>query len=123
MKRRSLNENAENLTELFDSSYKQTSRRLSDNSINLTLTARIKVQTLEIYWAVLVCLICRNMLKVLKEILKQNTKSFTLQLGQGHTIRFYVNINHISLGKQSVTNKYAPINTQNIGDLLERISS
>jgi hypothetical protein len=71
MKRRSLRENAANLTQPFDSSYKQTSRPgvCQMNSVNLNLTARIKVQTLEIYWALLVCFICRNMLKVLKEIL------------------------------------------------------
>jgi hypothetical protein len=62
-----------NLTQPFDSSYKQTSRAgvCQINSVNLI---KIKVQTFEIYWALLVRLICRNMLKVLKEILKQNTK-------------------------------------------------
>ena len=50
MKRRSLSENAANLTQPFDSSYKQTSRPgvCQINSVNLTLTVRIKVQTLEI---------------------------------------------------------------------------
>jgi hypothetical protein len=68
MKRRSLRENAANLTRPFDSSYKQTSRPgvCQINSVNLNLTARIKVQTLQVYWALLVCLFCRNMLKVLK---------------------------------------------------------
>ena len=68
MKRRSLSENAANLTQPFDSTYKQTSRPgvCQINSVNLNLTARLSVQTLEIYWALLVCLICRNMLKVLK---------------------------------------------------------
>jgi hypothetical protein len=76
MKQRSLSENTANLTQPFDSSYKRTSRPgvCQINSVNLNLTARIKVQTLEIYWALLVCLICRNMLKDLNEILKQNTK-------------------------------------------------
>ena len=57
MKRRSLSENAANLTQSVDSSYKQTSRPgvCQINSVNLNLTARIKVQTLEIYWALLVC--------------------------------------------------------------------
>jgi hypothetical protein len=31
------------------------------------------------------------------------------------------NIDHISLGKQSIANKYAPINTQNIGFITENI--
>jgi hypothetical protein len=63
MKRRRLCENAANLTQPFDSSYKQTSRPgvCQINSVNLKLTARIKVRTLEIYWA-FVRLICRNML-------------------------------------------------------------
>ena len=76
MNRRSLSEIAANLTQSFDSSYKQTSRPgvCQINSVNLNLTARIKVQTLEIHRALLVCLIYRNILKVLKEILKQNTK-------------------------------------------------
>ena len=67
MKGGSLSENAANFTRPFDSSYKQTSRPgvCQVNSVNLNLTARIKVHTLEIYWALLVCLICRNMLKVL----------------------------------------------------------
>jgi hypothetical protein len=57
MKRRSLSENAANsLTRPFEY---QTSRPgvCQINSVNLNLTARIKVQTLEIYWALLVCLI------------------------------------------------------------------
>jgi hypothetical protein len=45
---------------------------------------------------------------------KTEYKAFT-QLKQEHIIQFYVNIDHISLGKQSIANKYAPINTQNIG--------
>jgi hypothetical protein len=53
---------------------------------------------------------------------KTEYKAFT-QLKQEHSIQFYVNIDHISLGKQSIAKKYAPINTQNIEDLLERISS
>ena len=61
------------------------------------------LQTLEIYWALLMCLICRNMVKILKEILKENTKLFT-QLKQERSIQFYVNIDHISLGKQSIEN-------------------
>ena len=58
MQRRSLSENAANLTQPFDSSY-QTSRPgvCQINSVDLNLTAGIKVQTLEIYWALLVCLI------------------------------------------------------------------
>jgi hypothetical protein len=36
-------------------------------------------------------------------------------------IQFYVNIDHISLGKQSIANKYAPKNTQNIGFIRENI--
>ena len=61
MKRRSLSENAANLTQPFDSSYKQTSRQgvCLINSVNLNSTVRIKVQTLEIYWSLLVCLVCR----------------------------------------------------------------
>ena len=61
MKRRSLSENAANLTQPFDSSYKQTSIQgvCLINSVNLNSTVRIKVQTLEIYWALLVCLVCR----------------------------------------------------------------
>jgi hypothetical protein len=58
MKRRNLSENAANLTQPFDSSYKQISRPgvCQINSINLNLTARIKVQTLEIYWALVECM-------------------------------------------------------------------
>ena len=43
MKRRSLSENAANLTQPFDSSYKQTSRPdvCQINPVNLNLTARI----------------------------------------------------------------------------------
>ena len=76
MKRKRLSENAANLIQPLDSSYKQTSRPgvCQINSVHLNFTARIKVQTLEIYRALLLCLICRNKLKVLKEILKQNTK-------------------------------------------------
>jgi hypothetical protein len=68
MNRRSLSEIAANLTQSFDSSYKQTSRSgvCQINSVNLNLTARVKVQTLEIHRALLVCLIYRNILKVLK---------------------------------------------------------
>ena len=34
-------------------------------------------------------------------------------------MQFYVNIDyHISLGKQSIANKYASINTQNIGFII-----
>ena len=76
MKRNILSENAAHLIKPFDSSYKQTSRPGQINSVNLNLTVCIKVQTLEIYWALLVCLICCNMLKILKEIPKQNTKLF-----------------------------------------------
>ena len=37
-------------------------------------------------------------------------------------MQFYVNIDyHISLGKQSIANKYASINTQNIGFIRENI--
>ena len=51
MKRRSLSENAANLTQPSDSSYKQTSRPgvCQINSVNLNLTAHIEVQTLEVY--------------------------------------------------------------------------
>ena len=61
MKRRSLSENAADLPQPFDSPYKQTSRPgvSQINSINLNLTVHIKVQTLEIYWALLVCLVYR----------------------------------------------------------------
>ena len=51
---------------------------------------------------------------------KTEYKAFT-QLKQEHSIQFYVNIDHISLGKQSIANKYAPINTQNIGFIRENI--
>jgi hypothetical protein len=61
------------------------------------------------------------MLKVLKEILKQNTMLSPMQLKQERFIQFYVNIDHIPLGKQSIANKYAPINTQNIGFIRENI--
>ena len=44
-----------------------------------------------------------------------------MQLKQECVIQFYVNIDHISLGKQSIANKYAPINTQNIGFIGENI--
>ena len=37
------------------------------------------------------------------------------------SIQFYVNNDHISLGKQSIANKYAPKNTQNIGFIRENI--
>ena len=59
MKRRGLSENFANLTQPFDSSYKQTSRPgvCQINSVNLNLTARIKVQTLEMYWALLASLV------------------------------------------------------------------
>ena len=51
MKRKSLSENAANLTQPFDSSYKQTCRPgvCQINSVNLNLTAHIEVQTLEVY--------------------------------------------------------------------------
>jgi hypothetical protein len=65
------------LTQPFDSLYKQTSRPgvCQINSVNLNLTARIQVQSLEYIGPFLYAFnICRNMLKVLKEILKQNTK-------------------------------------------------
>ena len=65
MKRRSLSENAANLTQPLDSSY-QTPRPgvCQINSVNLNLTAGIKVQTLEIYWALLVCLIVLSVVRV-----------------------------------------------------------
>ena len=44
-----------------------------------------------------------------------------MQLKQERIIQFYVNIDHIPLGKQSIANKYAPINTQNIGFIRENI--
>ena len=96
MKRRRLSENVSNLTRPFDSSYKQTSRPgvcQILNSVNLNLTGRIKVQTLEIYWALLVCLICHNMLKVLKEILKQNTK-LSPELTQEHSNQYAILCKH-----------------------------
>jgi hypothetical protein len=52
------------------------------------------------------------MLKVLKEILKQNTMLSPMQLKQERIIQFYVNIDHIPLGKQSIANKYAPYKYQ-----------
>ena len=78
-----------------------------------TGTYYCKVQTLEIYWA-FVCLIGRKHANDFKINSKTEYKAFT-QLKQEHSIQFYVNIDHISLGKQSIANKYAPINTQNIG--------
>ena len=51
---------------------------------------------------------------------KTEYKAFT-HLKQEHSIQFYVNIDHISLGKQSIANKYAPINTQNIGLIRENV--
>jgi hypothetical protein len=53
-----ISKNVANLTKPFDSSYKQTPRPgvCQINSVNLNLTARIKVQTLEIYWALLECM-------------------------------------------------------------------
>ena len=96
MKRRRLSENVANLTRPFDSSYKQTSRPgicQILNSVNLNLIGRIKVQSLEIYWALLVCLICHNMLKVLKEILKQNTK-LSPELTQEHSNQYAILCKH-----------------------------
>ena len=48
MKRRSLSENAANLTQPFDSSYKQTSTpgNCQINSVKLKLTVRIKLPIL-----------------------------------------------------------------------------
>jgi hypothetical protein len=55
MKQGSLCKNAANLTQLLDSSYKQTSRPgvSQINSVNLNLTVSIKTQILERYWALL----------------------------------------------------------------------
>ena len=65
MKRRSLSENAANLTQPFDSSYQTPNPGVCQiNSVNLNLTAGIKVQTLEIYWALLVCLIILSVVRV-----------------------------------------------------------
>ena len=58
--------------------------------------------------------------KIFKINSKTEYKAFT-QLKQEHSIQFNVNIDHISLGKQSIANKYAPINTQNIGFIRENI--
>ena len=61
--------------------------------------------------------------KSFKRDSKTEYKAFT-QLKQEHskyTILCSLNIDHISLGKQSITNKYAPKNTQNIGFIRENI--
>ena len=71
------------------------------------------------YWA-FVCLICRKHANGFKRNSKTEYKAFT-QLKQEDSIQFYVNIDHISLGKQSIANKYAPINTQTIGFIRENI--
>ena len=82
MKRRSLSENAANLTLPFDPSYKQISRPgvCQINSVILNLTARTyycKVQIVEKYWTLPVCLICRKHAKSLKRNSKTECKAFT----------------------------------------------
>jgi hypothetical protein len=62
----------------------------------------------------------RTHAKSFKRNSKTEYKAFT-QIKQERIIQFYVNIDHISLGKQSIANKYAPINTQNIGFIRENI--
>ena len=60
MKRRSLSESAANLTQPFDPSQNKHPEQVCQIiSVNLNLTVRIKVQILERYWSLLVCLICR----------------------------------------------------------------
>jgi hypothetical protein len=58
--------------------------------------------------------------KSFKRNSKTEYKAFT-QIKQERIIQFYVNIDHISLGKQSIADKSAPINTQNIGVIRENI--
>jgi hypothetical protein len=64
------------------------------------------------------------MLKVLKDILTRNRiQSFGQAKAMAHVIyiQFYINIDHILLGKQLIANKYAPINTRNRGFIIENI--
>jgi hypothetical protein len=52
---------------------------------------------------------------------KRHSKTIYKAFTPLHSISFYVNIDHVSLGKQSIANKYAPINTQNIGLIRENV--
>jgi hypothetical protein len=52
---------------------------------------------------------------------KRHSKTIYKAFTPLHSISFYVNIDHVSLGKQSIANKYAPINTQNRGFIRENI--